>query len=307
VTANSSVFSRLLVSAPNGGGLFAVSNGEVHQIDDLSTTGLSLSGGHLARSIQPNSLRLYRAGEAVDINLDEQLGDVHDVLQVGDEYFVVGTQGNTVGKLLYDGTVQQRWSLGGKEDSHHVNCLTVWRDRVVYSAFGDFETSRGYKSGTAGTGYVKDLLSGETIVRGLSQPHSLTSVGHNLVLADSENQQIVEFDTEGRILRSRPLGGYPRGICVSDDLIYVGLSADRHDGSSQTNASIVALNAATWDLVGRISIPSREIYSLIFCDSPAMFVELVMWVSCDSASRIASRLAEHSSTVIAYEQQRLVI
>ena len=304
MTANSPVFSRLLVSAPNGGGLLAVANGVVHRIDETNTTGLSLSEGFLVRAIQPNSLRLYSADQTYDVALEAQLGDVHDVLRSGDHYYVAGTLGNTVGEITTDGTVVQRWSLGGEEDSYHLNCLARWQGRIVYSAFGDFSTSRGYKAGSLGAGFVKDLFSGRTIVGGLSQPHSLTTVGENLVLADSEREQIVEFDIGGRILRSRPLGGYTRGLCCANGLIYVGLSAARHiPNPEDSTASIVALDAETWEVVGRLAMPTREVYSIVYVDDQDTFLTWVTRVSCESASRLAATSSSYLRAVVNLESQ----
>jgi len=54
-------FDRLLISCPNNGGMFLLSHGVVHRLDDLDTTGVAVSGERLVRALQPD--RLVMLGE----------------------------------------------------------------------------------------------------------------------------------------------------------------------------------------------------------------------------------------------------
>lgn len=285
------LFSNLLVSTPNDGGVIALIEDEVFRIDSSDTTGLDLHEHTLARGMQPDAVRLYKSDATLQIPLEPSLGDIHDVLAVGDRFYVVGTRGNAIAELSGDGEVLGRWVQGGQDDSCHVNCLALWQGRVIFSAFGDFEATRGYKAGSRGTGYVQDLLSAKRLIGGLSQPHSLTAVGPNLVLANSEENEIVEYDPDGGAIRRKALGGYTRGILIANGILYVGLSAPRHverpiDGAS----AIVALDAHSWEELGRVSLPTREVYSIV---SVANSIELAKWIariSSDSSTRQAAAL-----------------
>lgn len=280
------LFSRLIVSAPNDGGLLAIIGGRVYPLDSADTTGLCLAGGILARALQPNTLRLYGNGPTRDIVLEGDLGDVHDVLVHEGRCYVVGTRGNAVAELAVDGSVIRRWAFPGEPDARHINCLTVWDGRIVLSCFGDFETERGYKSGSRGTGYVQDLLSGEKLIEGLSQPHSITAVGSNLLVANSEKDQILEFGPDRDLIRSRSLGGYTRGIRAAGDILYVGLSAPRHvEQPLNADAAILALDARTWEELGRLPLPLREVYSIVQPDSAEAFATWVARLAADNTMR----------------------
>lgn len=292
------LFSRLIVSAPNDGGLLAIIGGQVYPLDSADTTGLCLTGDTLVRALQPNTLRLYGKGPARDIVLEGDLGDVHDVLEHEGRYYVVGTRGNAVAELSADGAVIRRWAFPGEQDARHINCLAVWDGRIVLSCFGDFDAARGYKAGSRGTGYVQDLLSGEKLIEGLSQPHSITTVGSNLLVANSEKEQILEFGPDRDLIRSRPLGGYTRGIRVAGDIVYVGLSAPRHvEQPLDADAAILALDLRTWEELGRLPLPTREVYSIAQPDSADALAIWVARVAADNALR--RRAAEQPDALLA--------
>jgi len=259
------VFHNLLVSAPNGGGLFALRNGSVWHVDGQSSTGIDVRNGALLRSLQPDGWRFYgRAAPALP-----DVPDLHDVRIVEDGFMAVGTQDNIILRFDRAGREIRRWVLPGEPDSAHVNCLACWQGRWVFSAFGDFDTHRGYKQGTRGLGFVRSLEDGQTLISGLSQPHSLTPWGKDLLLADSETQSLARYDRHGRLRRRVDLGGYTRGIAVGRSALFVGLSQSRNLGNDPVSdsASILALDPARWSVRARLPLPTREIYDIRFVSS----------------------------------------
>ena len=259
----SKLFEDLLISSPNGGGLYYSRCGEVFCLDSLDTTGFSYQKDIFLRGFQPDKLCIYNdtvkliSGEAVNFD------DVHDVIWVGGYCYVVGTAGNEIIQLSRTGLEVQRWVFPGEIDSRHINCLASWKGRIVFSAFGDFSEHRGYKKETVGAGFVQDLVSGERLISGLSQPHSLCPVGDRLFLANSEKSEIIEFSANGSMLRSKEMDGYTRGILVHENVIYVGLSCSRNTVDTAINSAIVvALDLQTFDELDRLHIPAKEIYSI---------------------------------------------
>lgn len=204
--------------------------------------------------------------------LPESHPDIHDVLEVDGQIYAVDTETNSVHHLHTDGSTTQ-WVYSEVKDSWHVNCLGVWQGRVVFSAFGEFTECRIWKDRARGQGFVQDLLTGEQLITGLSMPHSLVAVGDHLLLANSQDQEIHEYNTQGILLRRKALGGYTRGICVDQGVVYVGLSRGRDPYLGQNKekareyaeqtAVIIALDAQTWDELGRVELPSREVYSIV--------------------------------------------
>ncbi|QOD91381.1 DUF4915 domain-containing protein [Lysobacter sp. CW239] len=281
-----SVFNNLLVTSPNGGGIFFVHGGAIQKLDALDSTGLSVSGRRVLRGIQPSLVVLYQ-GTPMDINpTDIAFGDVHDVLIDGDSFYLVSTQGNEVVRFDAGAIEEERWTLPGEDDAWHVNCLAKWNGRLVFSAFGEFSLHREYKGATKDQGFVQDLRSGERLITGLSQPHSLFPHGQNLMVANSGEMALQEYAADGSLLRSMSFDGYVRGVSVSGGCIFVGLSRSRNlpQAEAQT-ASLVALDAVTWDEIARLSLPTNEVYD-------------VHAVEAREASHVVALIAAHSSAIL---------
>ncbi|MDU8459091.1 MULTISPECIES: glycoside hydrolase family 99-like domain-containing protein [Pseudomonas syringae group] len=291
----SGLFSNLLVSSPNGGGLFFINANSVKKLDSFNTVGLFAESGRFFRGIQPDSLWVY-GDTALEIDSGTvPVGDVHDVLEFEDHIYVVGTTGNEVIKLDKQGVERQRWRFPGEDDSRHVNCLGIWNGTIVYSAFGEFTRHRGYKGLSDGQGFVNELFSGKRLVSGLSQPHTPVGHGDNLLLANSERSELHEYGPGGDLIRKKVLPGYTRGICVTGDAIYVGMSKSRNlDAGGLASAVLIALDTDTWEELGRIALPASEIYSVISISDDAE----LLWAVSEIASHTVSRLEHRVSDLL---------
>ncbi|NUT88927.1 DUF4915 domain-containing protein [Pseudomonas corrugata] len=273
-----SAFENLMISSPNGGGLFFIHNGQVFRLDDINTTGISLSGKKLLRGFQPKSLVFYQdnlASEGLDA-----IHDIHDVLIADTYLYAVGTAANEVLQLDMNTYVVHRWHFPGENDARHINCLAHWNQRIVFSAFGDFTQHRQYKGNTPQAGYVQDLHTGERLIVGLSQPHSLVPFGDKLLLANSETMELREYDSSAKLLRSKTLDGYTRGICIQNNILYVGLSRSRNvDSGVIAHANLVALDAQSWVELDRMELPIAEIYSVVAIDDTDALPSLLAGIS----------------------------
>jgi GT2 family glycosyltransferase/2-polyprenyl-3-methyl-5-hydroxy-6-metoxy-1,4-benzoquinol methylase/glycosyltransferase involved in cell wall biosynthesis len=263
----SDIFDRIFVSCPNGGGLFLVDHGKTIKINQFNSTGFDIKEFSVLRGLQ--DFGAVFNGEEVweTINTDGSFDDVHDVLFVHDSCYIVGTMSNAIIRLDSHGREVERWAFSDIRDSWHINCLAYWNGDVVYSAFGEFDEERGYKSNSEETGFVRTLSEGRELISGLSQPHSLTPDGDRLVLANSGHMEIREYAPDGRLIRAANLGGYTRGICIGADALYVGLSCSRNiEENGRDAAVIVALDRHSWEELGRLQLPSREIYAIKHVD-----------------------------------------
>ncbi|AWY43344.1 glycosyltransferase [Pseudomonas putida] len=299
----SNFFSGLFISSPNKGGLFLVDENKVYKLDDFSTTGLSRSAEYLVRGSQPASLFVYGEQTLEITESNFSFHDIHDALVVGEHVYLVATTGNEIIKLSMNGVEEQRWVFPGEVDSLHINCLAVWGGAVVFSAFGAFSEHRGYKGNTKGAGYVQDLNTGNHLVVGLSQPHSLTTFGENLLIANSEQKELCEYSPSGELLRSKSLGGYTRGVCVSDKYIYVGLSKSRNiNASGVETATLVCLDIESWHELGRIQIPSDEIYSVeLIADKPEL-LSFVAKISSSTSYKYSAMVGEQEKKIAGLDQ-----
>ena len=171
---------RLLVSCPNAdGGLLLLEGGEVERLSMVRTTGIcAVPGGFLwaRQSGDSNVLRRAVDGGVSSTMLAEDVLDLHDVAWHGGHAYVAATERNAVFELDADMRETRRWALRGERDSAHLNSICFHGGRLLASRFGQFDTHRGYKGATAGAGEVFDVETGEVLLAGLSQPHSLASL-----------------------------------------------------------------------------------------------------------------------------------
>ena len=257
------LFDHLLVSCPNGGGLFLLHEGEAVKLDPLDTTGLDVRESRVVRAIQPSTLVMLDASPFELPGEGAGIDDLHDALIDGGAYYVISTHGNEVVKFDSEGVEQHRWTFPGERDAWHINCLARWNGRLVFSAFADRPKHRAYKEPPFDVGFVQDLESGERPITRLSQPHSLVADGEDLLLANSGESEIRAYNRSGALLRKRYLDGYTRGLALREGVLYVGLSKSRNiDTENMSSAAVVALDAATWEEIGRIRLPVDEIYAI---------------------------------------------
>lgn len=280
------VFTNLLVSCPNNGGLFLLHEGATYKLDSLDTTGLAVRGASMLRALQPARLVRFEGVNQDAVTSEADFDDIHDVLLDDKFRYVVKTDSNEIVKLDQQGREQKRWSFPGEPDSWHLNCLAVWNGKLVFSAFGDLRSHKEYKSVSRELGFVQDLSTGDKLITGLSQPHSLLAIGEKLLLANSEIFEIREYDRHGGLLRSKVLDGYTRGVLSRDGILFVGLSRSRNvDAGQLAHAVVVALDAESWEEIGRRSLPVDEIYSIQHVDAAAMIGTI-------------ARLASHSTSLL---------
>jgi GT2 family glycosyltransferase len=256
---------QLLVSSPNGGGIFLLDDGKVQRLSHVDTTGIAQTPAGLLWARQSDGGNRVRRVSATHWNssmLHDGPLDLHDLLWHDGFIYAVSTDCNAVLKLDASLRELERWTLSEVPDSLHLNSICFLDGRLVASIFGRFEQHRGYKNATRGAGLVLDVVSGSVLVTGLSQPHSLKVQDGRLWLCDSEAHVLRVFDN-GKLVAEVDLQGYVRGLAFGRDDIYVGISRSRNDVSDEArSASIVVLDRATLARRGSIDIPANEIYDI---------------------------------------------
>ncbi len=275
----SAIFHDLIISCPNEGGLFHASQGKAYRLDVRGTTGIAVSDKYLLRGVQPNGIEIYdNAGTCIKRH-SELFEDVHDLLIHQDNFYVVSTDTNSIIQMNTQGDILRKTQISQERDSFHINCLTFWNHEIVFSAFGEFKEYRGYKGRTEESGFVQGLESGKKWAVGLSQPHSLLVFNENLILANSEYKEILEISPHGKIERKKSLDGYTRGLCIKDNILFVGISKTRNITTDQINSAyVVALHADTWDEMDRLEVDANEIYqifSIADCQDKSSFLSRI--------------------------------
>ncbi|MEV0590103.1 DUF4915 domain-containing protein [Nonomuraea cavernae] len=257
-----------------GGGLFAI-NGSVEEIDRVSSTGLFATDGLLFRCLwsaegSPAELVAY---DETGVRRYHRLDDVstpHDILVVDGQVLVVATTQNEVQCVGPDGEIAWRWRAPGEVDSWHLNSLALAGDRVVVCGFGPFLRRRGWdESGKPTTGQVVHLDTGEPVLKGLRAPHNPWYGDGVWLVCDSAEGDLVEIsDATRKETRRLSLPGWPRGLVVTDDHLFVGVSPHRYITDSVETAAVAVVDRADWSVIGLVDLPAREVYALALAASP---------------------------------------
>jgi uncharacterized protein (TIGR03032 family) len=163
-------------------------------------------------------------------------GDIqgHEMAWAGGEVCVV----NTLFSCLC--TLHDRYSFAPRwrppfvrqlvpEDRCHLNGLALAGGRPAFvTAAAETDTPQGWRPSKGTGGCVIDVASGETVVRGLSMPHSPRVVRGRLYLTDSGAGRLVVADVaSGRVETVAPVPGFARGLAVEGSHAFVGLSRIR--------------------------------------------------------------------------------
>lgn len=109
-------------------------------------------------------------------------------------------------------------------DTQHVNSVAVVGGRVLATAFG-VKPGAGWRSACGG--FIVDCVSGEILVSGIAQPHSLIAEGLAFWWCESATSTVWRHTPgEGAAPVAR-LRGYLRGLMVTPRHVFVGASAHR--------------------------------------------------------------------------------
>ncbi|MEO6365893.1 MAG: DUF4915 domain-containing protein [Luteimonas sp.] len=288
---------RLLVSSPNGGGVFLLDGtGAVERLSHLDTTGMAVAGPLLVWAEQSRGgrrLRRIEHGQWTRHALGESPLDLHDVIAHGQCFYAALTEDNAVVKLDRDFGEIARWSLPGEPDSVHLNSIAFHEGRLLATIFGRFDAHRGYKGHTSGAGEVIDVASGRTLIGGLSQPHSLVSREGALWLCDSEAGALKCY-RNFELAHVVQLGGYARGLAFGRDTVHVGLSRSRNaDDAAIGSAQVLVLDLETLQQRGEIALPVDEIYEILVLeqDMPGLQAAALREAHADFDEAAAERLA----------------
>lgn len=288
------LFHNLLLTTTGVGGLHLLHENQCYQLDSFGSTGISEQDGLLIRAVQPGTLIIY--GHDHQQKHSNSWDDIHDVLFENGQIWLISSTHNHILELNQDGVEKKRWKFSSIEDSWHLNCLARWQGRMVFSAFGEFHAYRGYKEGTERTGFVQDLETGRKLVTGLSQPHSLALLNDDLLLANSQTGSIRQYAAKGILIREKQLNGYTRGIAITEQFIYVGLSASRNvDTFNADCAEIVAIDRNTWAECGRLKVPNREIYGILPIHDQLNMRIIMAQIAKDSVHHLQTILKDYAA------------
>jgi hypothetical protein len=113
------------------------------------------------------------------------------------------------------------WRLSDeRSDKNHLNALCRSRRGCIVSGFGPRQ-DESWSSATSG--FLRLFETGENILGGLEQPHSVIPVGRQVAFCESR-RGVVRLSEGGQ---SRSLGGYTRGLAKAGNRLFAGVSRGR--------------------------------------------------------------------------------
>jgi hypothetical protein len=256
------------------GGLFAYDGAALRQIDTLSSTGIAIGHGRIARLLRAadnmdstSELLVYDERGVLDYRRLDALRDGHDVAWHDGALLVVSSAQNAIWELTPSGELVARWRPTTIHDSWHPNCVASHAGRLWVTCFGRFTETRGWHGDQArGTGLLIDVETGDEY-HGLSHPHSPRHIDGAWWVCSSLDLGVVRLDdATRRPAESIPCEGYPRGMDADGDLLFIGVSRARST-HVHANACVAVHSRRTGRQVDVVEVPALEIYDVRFAPS----------------------------------------
>ena len=159
---------------------------------------------------------------------------IHEIAFAQGELWIAATNFSCLATLDAEHSFVPRWtppfiSSLGPEDRCHLNGLCVIDDEVRYvTALGETDEPGGWRENKASGGILIDVQSGETVLEGLSMPHSPRWFDGRMWVLESGKGTISVADLDaGTVETVAELPGFTRGLLFAGGVAFVGLSQVR--------------------------------------------------------------------------------
>ena len=255
-----------------GGGLCALDGENMERVDRVSTAGITLFEGRLARLLRAplstggGEILIYDSrGVSHYLRVDE-LSDAHYMAWDGRHLIVSSTGNDSLLWVTLSGEVVRRWRApaSGGDDSWHLNDICLVGQRLYACAFGKYANYRDYKARlNSGDGFVWDIESGRAVVADLCAPHSPRYFDGAWTVCDSLRNSVVQVDAEGQRKREATLRAFTRGLAVTDDYLVAGESVRRKADDGPRTGSVVVLRRSDFSFVARFDVPFPEVSEIV--------------------------------------------
>lgn len=164
------------------------------------------------------------------------------------------------------------------EDRCHLNGLAMRRGQPGFvTALGATDTVGGWRPGKASGGIVVDVATGQTVLRGLSMPHSPRFYDGALWLLNSGTGELICADIQrGTYGVVCALPGYLRGLCfigpyavvglcqIRERHIFGGLPLEKQGGELLSGLAVVDLRTGKEAGLFRFTSGCHEIYDVAY-------------------------------------------
>jgi len=159
---------------------------------------------------------------------------IHEMAYIGREIWAVNTRFSCLCTFDADSSFVPRWrpnfvSALAPEDRCHLNGMAIKDGRIkLVSCLGATDTPGGWRENKRDGGRVLDIETGETVISGLSMPHSPRFHGGHVWILESGYGTISTADLKtGKTQIIAKLPGFTRGLDFYGPFAFIGLSQVR--------------------------------------------------------------------------------
>lgn len=250
-----------------GGGLCVFDGAHLEVIDRVSSSGMAVFDGKLARLLRAplstggGEIVVYDHRGILNYLRIDELSDAHYLTWDGEHLVIASTGTNSIVWVSLGGKVVRETRFPGEDDSWHLNDVYLFEGRLHASALGKYSYYREYKEHLSrADGIVFDYASGDVVVAGLQGPHSPRYFDGAWTVCEALRNSIVQVDAEtGERVREVKLKAFTRGMAVTDDYVIVGESVNRKSQNGTPKGSVAILRRSDFELVHRFDVPFREV------------------------------------------------
>jgi uncharacterized protein (TIGR03032 family) len=159
---------------------------------------------------------------------------IHEIGYIGRELWAVNTRFSCLCTFDDENSFVPRWrpkfvSALSPEDRCHLNGMAIVEGKVKYvTCLGATDTAGGWRDNKRDGGLLLDVDSGETLVSGLSMPHSPRVYANQMWVLESGHGTISTADLKtGKTEIVAKLPGFTRGFDFFGPFAFIGLSQVR--------------------------------------------------------------------------------
>jgi hypothetical protein len=198
---------------------------------EQGVTGLAQDNKYLYSLSQDGYINIFQKSYLYQIFLSQKLENLispHSIFVDGNFIYIVSTGNDNILKYKFDeikkeiNFIDYVWKpeiSKGESDTHHINSIFKYNSDIYISAFGE----RGEKWSSAKNGYILNINKNKKEIEHIYHPHSVFISNKNFYYCESATRSVKK--NEIKIIQL--LSGYPRGLCINKNKLYLGTSTGR--------------------------------------------------------------------------------